>query len=251
MRISRLYHSEHLTLATPVTLSEEKSHYLVNVLRHKINDEVILFHQENIEFNGKIVSVEGSKKKPIVQISLYTENSKKTESTLAITLVQALAKNDKMDLIVQKAVELGVYEIFPVITEFSDVRLNTERMASKQQHWQNIAISAAEQSERTHVPTVHHPLKIVDCLPKLNTEHVFCLHPHSPAMPLKQQLPIQDSTKNATILVGPEGGFSPKEISLFEQANYHFVTLGPRILRTETAAIVMQSILQHHFGDLV
>ncbi len=249
MRISRLYHPEHLTLDNPVVLSEEKSHYLIHVLRHKIGDEVILFHQTGVEFYGKIVSVEG-KKKPIVQLSLYAEKVKNTEADLAITLVQALAKNDKMDLIVQKAVELGVYEIFPVLTEFSDVKFNAERMISKQQHWQNIAISAAEQSERTHVPRVHAPLKIIECLPKLSPEHVFCLHPHSPAIPLMSQLDIANGLKNVTLLVGPEGGFSPKEIALFEQAHYHFVTLGPRILRTETAAMVMQSILQHHFGDI-
>lgn len=249
MRISRIYHTEQLILEKQVILTEEKSHYLINVLRHKINDEVILFHQAGIEFKGKITSIEG-KKKPIVQIFLHTAHEKKTESGLVITLVQALAKNDKMDLIIQKAVELGVQDIFPVITEFSDVKFNAERMISKQQHWQNIAISAAEQSERTHVPIVYSPLKIADCLPKLSSERVFCLHPHTPAVPLSQQLNMANPRKTASILVGPEGGFSPKEISLFEQVNYTFVTLGPRILRTETAAIVMQSILQHHFGDI-
>ena len=249
MRISRMYHSEHLTLEKSITLSEEKSHYLIHVLRHKINDAVILFHQTGVEFNGIITSIEG-KKKPIVQVVLHTENIKKTDSVLAVTLVQALAKNDKMDLIIQKAVELGVHEIFPVITEFSEVKFNAERMISKQQHWQNIAVSAAEQSERTYVPIVHLPLKIADCLPKLASERTFCLHPHLPAMPLGQQLNTVNLPKTATILVGPEGGFSPKEIVQFEKEHYTFVTLGPRILRTETAAIVMQSILQHHFGDI-
>lgn len=249
MRISRIYHPEHLALEKQVVLTEEKGHYLIHVLRHKINDEVILFHQAGVEFSGKIASIEG-KKKPIVQIMLYAENIKKTESALAVTLVQALAKNDKIDLIIQKAVELGVYEIFPVFTEFSDVKFNAERMISKQQHWQNIAISAAEQSERTQVPIIHPPIKIVDCLPKLASEYTFCLHPHLPAVPLSQQLNKVKHPKTITVLVGPEGGFSPKEIVLFEQKNYTFVTLGPRILRTETAAIVMQSILQHHFGDI-
>ncbi len=250
MRVSRLYHSEGLTLNQTVILTPEKSHYLVNVLRHTVGDELVLFHQSTLEFLGKIISIEG-KKKPIVSVALYAQTEIKTESDLRLTLIQGLAKNDKMDWIIQKAVELGIAEIYPVISEFSEVRLNAERMASKQIHWQNIAISAAEQSGRTYVPLVHMPQKIIDCLPKINkADKIFCLHPHLPAVNLNDKLNTLDTPKNVAMLVGPEGGFSPKEIVHFEQLNYTFVTLGPRILRTETAAIVMQSLLQHRFGDI-
>jgi 16S rRNA (uracil1498-N3)-methyltransferase len=250
MRISRIYHPEGLNLNQAVTLTPEKSHYLINVMRYGMGDEIILFHQSGLEFLGKIVNIDG-KKKPVVTLQLHSEKPTKTESELAITLIQGLAKNDKMDWIVQKAVELGVAEIYPVITEFSEVRLNLERMTSKQLHWQNIAISAAEQSERTHVPLVHFPQKIADCLPKIQSDRLFCLHPHQPALTLKQGFGNLSSPKNLSILVGPEGGFSPKEIMMFEQKACTFVTLGARILRTETAAIVMQSLLQHHYGDML
>jgi 16S rRNA (uracil1498-N3)-methyltransferase len=249
MRISRIYHPEALHLKADIILSPDKSHYLINVLRHAINDELTLFHQANLEFSGKITSIEG-KKKPIVTVNIYAEKITHSESHLKISLIQGLAKNDKMDWIIQKAVEMGVFEIYPVITEFSEVRLNSERMASKQEHWQNIAISAAEQSERTYVPIVHAPTKILPLLPTLNSTTLFCLHPHLPALSLTQAFKNLHSPENLTILVGPEGGFSPKEITYFEQLNYSFVTLGPRILRTETAAIVMQSLLQHQFGDI-
>lgn len=249
MRISRIYHPESLMLNQTVILTPEKSHYLINVLRHLAGDELILFHQSSTEFSAKIISIEG-KKKPLVTVSLYAEKQVHTESKLAITLIQGLAKNDKMDWIIQKTVELGVFEIYPVITEFSEVRLNPERMKTKQEHWQNIAISAAEQSGRTYVPTVHMPQKIIDCLSKIDSEKIFCLHPRLPALNLNSELKNLTTPKNLAVLVGPEGGFSPKEITHFEQMNYPFVTLGPRILRTETAAIVMQSLLQYRFGDI-
>ena len=249
MRLSRIYHPEALTLNHTVILTEEKSHYLIQVMRYHVGDEIILFHQAGMEFSGKIISIEG-KKKPIVTVQIQTEKTVTTESELAITLVQGLAKNDKMDWIVQKAVELGVFEIYPVITEFSEVKLNPERMTSKQQHWQNIAISAAEQSERTYVPMVHFPKKIIDSLNQASPENVLCLHPRPPAIKMNQALHRLASAKKVTLLVGPEGGFSPKEITHFGQMHYQFVTLGPRILRTETAAIVMQSLLQHVLGDI-
>ncbi len=253
MRRARLYHPQGLTLNSRVLLTEEKSHYLIQVMRYTIGQELILFHQANKEFFGKIIAIEG-KKKSIVTIDIYAEQITSSESKLAITLIQGLAKNDKMDWIVQKAVELGAAEIYPVITDFSEVRLNPERLLSKQQHWQNIAISAAEQSLRTHVPMIHGPQKIIDCLENIKLEiqanPIFCLHPHPPAVSLTKQLEALSSPKKITLLIGPEGGFSPKEIAYFEQARYSLVTLGPRILRTETAAIVMQSLLQHQFGDL-
>lgn len=250
MRISRIYHPTLLKIEDLVVLTPEKSHYLIQVMRSSLQEEVILFHQPGIEFLGKIEAIEG-KKKPLVSIKIYDENIKKTESPLKISLVQSLAKGDKMDWIVQKAVELGVFEIYPVITEYSDVKLHADRMLNRQQHWQNIALSATEQSERTHLPLVHFPEKLSTCLSQLQNDPVFCLHPYPPALPLDQSLQTLKTPHHLTILIGPEGGFSPKEISLFERAHFNFITLGPRILRTETAAIVVQSLLQNKFGDIL
>lgn len=251
MRLSRLYHPEKLSFKDVqlVQLTEEKSHYLVNVLRHGIQDEIILFHQAGVEYLAKIHSIEG-KKKPLVTVSLHSERLTQTESKLAIHLIQALAKSDKMDWIVQKSVELGVTQIYPVFTEFSELKLNEERALSKQQHWQNIAISAAEQCGRTHVPTIHLPKKIADCLPHVKAETILCLHPHSPAVSFRQAASNLAIPQSLGICIGPEGGFSSKEIDLFKRHAHILMSLGPRILRTETAGIVIQSLLQHQFGDL-
>jgi 16S rRNA (uracil1498-N3)-methyltransferase len=168
------------------------------------------------------------------------------ESPLSITLAQCLSSGDRMDITLQKATELGVCAIQPLQSTRSIVRLDTERMARRQVHWQNVVLSACEQCGRNRVPVVASTVDIADWLassPKEGTR--LMLAPGAPAG-LKQINPDGP----ITLLVGPEGGLSPEEQEMAQTAGFIGVRLGPRVLRTETAPLAALAALQAIWGDL-
>ena len=238
----RIYLDLDLAVGLVMALPEEAYRHLVIVLRRIPNDTVILFNGRGGEYTAKIESV--AKRKLTVRIEEFRPVDR--ESPLPVTLAQAVSKGERMDYSIQKAVELGVGMIQPLITDHVVVRLDAERWARKQEHWQSVAIAACEQSGRTRVPKV---LPVVELRDWLNTGPAealrLVLSPAAAPVALKR-----NAGQPVLLLVGPEGGLSEVELKLADLAGFSALSLGQRVLRTETAGVVALSILQSKFGDL-
>ncbi|ODN43084.1 16S rRNA (uracil(1498)-N(3))-methyltransferase [Piscirickettsia litoralis] len=241
MRVIRLYTTRKLVVDESIDLDEKPAHHAVNVLRMKEADEVTLFNGDGLEYSGVIQAL--SKKSVAVKVTSYQPVN--NESPLSVHLGQVISRGDKMDLTIQKAVELGVTQITPLFSERCGVQLSGKRLEKKHQHWQQIVISACEQSGRARIPLVRQPVALKDWI---NTDlgvHRVILHPH-----LDRRLNMTESVDALTLLVGSEGGFSEEEVKMADQQGFNGFKLGPRILRTETAALTALAILQNRFGDL-
>ena len=238
----RVYVDLDLAVGLVMALPEEAYRHLVIVLRRIPNDAVTLFNGRGGEYAAKIESV--AKRKLTVRIEDF--RAVERESPLPVILAQAVSKGERMDYSIQKAVELGVGMIQPLITDHVVVRLDAERWARKQEHWQGVAIAACEQSGRTRVPKV---LPVADLRDWLNTGPAevlrLVLSPAAAPVALKRQ-----ANQPVVLLVGPEGGLSEVELKLADLAGFAALSLGSRVLRTETAGVVALSILQSKFGDL-
>lgn len=240
--IPRIYFPHPLKSATRIILDDPSSRHLLTVLRLHIGEPLQIFNGEGGAYSATLQACE--KKRAVIALGEFI--SIDTESPLAIHLGQAISRGERMDYTVQKSVELGVAEITPLFTERCGVQLNAERQENRVQHWQKIAISAAEQSGRCRVPIIHQPQSLTNFLAQTSGVGFIC----SPAE--SQTFPELPATLQAlTLLIGPEGGFSPPEIRQAHQSGFHSLSLGPRILRTETAAVVALSLLQTHWGDLL
>jgi 16S rRNA (uracil1498-N3)-methyltransferase len=244
MHIPRIYYSGELILNIPIELDATASHHLVTVLRLQQGDTVCLFNGLGGEFIGKL----GEFSKRRAQIILHEFVAVCNESPLAIHLLQGISRGEKMDFTLQKAVELGVSEITPVFTEYCNVHLAAERLEKRWQHWQTIVIQACEQSGRQKIPHISRPLTLSAGLSLCQTELRLVLTPQ--ASQHLYQLPNNNKPQSIAILVGPEGGLSPAELQLAQHNSFQTLRLGPRILRTETAALVALSCIQAQWGDL-
>ncbi|MES1195463.1 MAG: 16S rRNA (uracil(1498)-N(3))-methyltransferase [Steroidobacter sp.] len=170
-----------------------------------------------------------------------------TESPLQITLVQGISRAERMDWTLQKATELGVHAIAPVITSRSVVRLDDRQANKKLEHWQAIVVSACEQSGRRIIPTVQPPVRLHDYFSRSNPDNMrLVLHPEATIALSSQPRPLKD----VELLIGPEGGMDEDELQRAVDAGFTPVKLGPRILRTETASVVALSVMQALWGDL-
>lgn len=244
MRIPRIYTPRQLTLQQPFLLEAAASKHLLTVLRLKPSAPLILFDGSGREFEAYLATVQDQQ----AQIFITAERTVQRESPLKITLAQGISRGERMDYTLQKAVELGVAEILPVLTERSVVRLDETSAARKQNHWQQLVISACEQSGRVRVPAVRSPLS----LDKLLAEYAsgtmkLLLDPEAHGSLRSLERPVDASV---LLLVGSEGGLSDSECDVARRAGFLGVRLGPRILRTETAAVVALSLLQGLWGDL-
>ncbi len=254
MRIPRLYCKQVLSPKSRIVLDKETSHYLCTVLRLKANRDLVLFNGELSDTTGEYQArlVEANKKAAVVEIGEFTKTG--TESTLDIELACCLIKNDRFDWLLQKATELGVTSISPIISEFTDVKhsvkLSKERLEKKILHWQQIVVSACEQSGRTRVPIVNVPTALIDWLTgDMNrVDEKYVLHPYN-AVPFSFNDKQKAETKKIILLVGPEGGLSEEEIAIAHGQQFTSVSVGPRILRAETAPLTALSILQYQLGD--
>ncbi|CCQ09930.1 Ribosomal RNA small subunit methyltransferase E [Pseudoalteromonas luteoviolacea B = ATCC 29581] len=242
MRIPHIYQSSELSLHTPVTLDDDAAGHIGRVLRMREGDLVSLFNGRGGEFKAELIEV--GKKQVIAKPIEFID--KCVESPLKIHLGQGISRGDKMDFTIQKSVELGITEITPLFTERCGVKLNGDRLDKKHQQWQKIAISAAEQSGRNIIPHVHYPVDLATWLQTTTDELKLTLHPR--AEHSIKTLPVP--TSGVRFLVGPEGGFSDQEIAATQANEFVDVRLGPRVLRTETAALTVLSALQLQFGDL-
>ncbi len=223
-------------------LSDDAFGHAVRVLRLKTGDEITLFNGTSEEFSATLTDV--GKKKANVTVNTVTVIN--NESPLNIHLGQGISRGDRMDFTLQKSVELGVQTITPLFTERCGVKLSGERLAKKVEQWQKIVVSACEQSGRCIVPEVKAPITIDEWLAQESSALKLNLHPKAEHSIMT--LPVEN--KKVRLLIGPEGGLSDEEIEKASQANFTDVLLGPRILRTETAALTAITALQCRFGDL-
>lgn len=242
MREIRIYQPGHYVSGQELELSEEAGQHVGVVLRMQPGQKLTLFSGDNREFDATIVTAH--KKKVIVAI--LHERIVNRESPRAIHLAQAISKGERMELVMQKAVELGVTSIIPLITTRSVVKLDKERMQKKLAQWQAIAIAACEQCGRNQVPRIESTLTLTEYLHKNQAQLKFVLHPETG----KTWRDYVFVPADIALLIGPEGGFSQEEMKQIFSFNFNPLCLGPRILRTETAAIAALSVLQAICGDL-
>jgi 16S rRNA (uracil1498-N3)-methyltransferase len=241
----RIYHANLFgqvpEIGTPFLLTPEASLHVAVVLRRKIGDPLTLFAGDNREFDAVIHRIE----KKSVEVIIEAIRPVNRESPCEIHLAQAISKGDRMDFVLQKATELGVHRIYPLFTARSVVKLDESRAVKKQAQWAAIAVSACEQSGRNQLPGVEPLNSLNHFLQECNTSYKLILDPL--AKTHWRDAVFDDGA--ITVLIGPEGGLTSEEISLAQQKGFTAVSLGPRILRTETAAIVILSLLQAVSGD--
>src|SRR5215216_7811550 len=223
-----------------VTLAMDEARHLRDVLRLKTGDEVYVFNGVGREFRCTVSEI----KRDSTELRIDAEvEPAKPESQLQLNLCVALLKGEKFDLVVQKATELGVTKVVPLITRYADIHLRDEADATKRvARWQRIALEAAKQSGRAFVPEVSLPVAFESVV----AEGLGVMFSERSGHSIKS-LPMPHAV---TALVGSEGGWSDEEIESARTRNFHIVTLGGRILRAETAAITVTALLQHMFGDL-
>lgn len=239
---TRIYTTQELAEGAEVALEAGASHHLINVLRIRTGEKVLLFNGRGGEYDGRISRLE--KKTAWLQIERHYAVAR--ESALRVTLAQCVSKGDRMDYTLQKAVELGVACVVPLISERSVVKLDAERWDKKREHWQEIACSAAEQSGRTSIPFVEPVVKLPQWLAHPRTDKLrLALNPLG-GVTLRTLDPPQGGV---SLLVGPEGGLSDAELSIAAQHGFQGLRLGPRILRTETAGAAALAAMQALWGD--
>ncbi len=243
MRLTRVYVDAALEPGAHVALAGSASGHLTRVLRLRPGAMLTLFNGQGGEYAASIERVQGGE----VTVAIGEHQPVERESPFLLTLAQGVSRGERMDLVVQKATELGVSRLVPVLTERSIVRLDDAQSDRKSSHWRAIAIAACEQCGRNRLPEVALPSQLRQFLRQPAGESVRLLL--SPAATRRIE-DVPSPAGGATVLIGPEGGLSDEEQALAEAAGYTAVNLGPRVLRTETAAIVALTLLQRAFGDL-
>jgi 16S rRNA (uracil1498-N3)-methyltransferase len=239
----RFYTNSPLVLNETVQLSESAAAHATRALRLTEGDHAILFNGDGHNYDCTLTTV----KKNSVTATITHASEVHNESPLNITLLQAISSGDRMDFTIQKAVELGVKSIQPITSKRSVVKLSAERAEKRTEHWQNIAISACEQSGRAYVPEVLTPVSLENWFSQnasTDTTRIL-LNP----IGAKRLTEIQKPTGEIQLLIGAEGGLSQEEIDLATSQNFQSIVLGPRILRTETAALTAIAAMQLVWGD--
>lgn len=242
MRLTRIYQPQAVRCGQIINLSKSAAAHLVRVLRLQVGNDFIVFNGTGGEFSAKIIALN----KQTVSAKLGQYEAVDRESPLTLILAQAVLRSDKMDYVLQKAVELGVTRLVPLITAHSTLKLSKERWQKRYLHWQGVMLAACEQSGRTRLAILENPMTFDVGLSALKADKRIILLPHA-----KQANPLQSShCQSVVVLVGPEGGWSENEAKLAVAAGYDPLRLGPRILRTETAGLVALSLLQSLLGDI-
>ena len=229
-----------LAIGTATELDDDNGHYVRTVLRLKKDAAIILFNGTGGEYMARVAEVS----RKTVRIDVQAWQDRSVESPLAVTLGLGIARGDRMDLTVQKAVELGVNHITPVLTERCVVQFKGETKPQRWQHWQKIIQHAAEQSGRTCLPALADITALAQWLPAQQGLRVF-LDPYAST----SLADLRPDSPQVTLLTGPEGGFSGLERELAVAAGFVAVRLGSRVLRTETASLAALSAVQMLWGD--
>lgn len=242
MRQSRIFTSQPLSVAVTVELTGPAFHYLARVLRLSTGSALTLFNGDGKDYLGEITGIES--KSVLVRIIDGTDAG--NESPLKITLVQGVCRGERMDYALQKATELGVFCIQPLISHRVEVRLDKTRLVKRLNHWQGVVTSACEQSGRALVPEVKTPLRLSDWVATADSSPRLVLDPYT--QDKLAELSIAD--RSLSLVIGPEGGFTDEEIQGFQENGLTPVSLGPRVLRTETAGPAAIAVLQAKTGGL-
>jgi len=241
MRLTRVHVDAALSTGAAIALPETVAAHLVRVLRLQPGDACVLFNGDGNDYDARISSVG----KRSVATEVVGTRAIDNESPLRITLVQGIARGEKMDWILQKATELGIHGIVPVGSERSEVKLDVERAGKRLAHWRSVVVAACEQCGRARVPEVAAAQSLQAALPDLPAAPRFLLDPEATQSIAGTPQPLE----GCVLAVGPEGGWSPRDREVLHQAGFSGLRLGPRILRTETAGIAAIAALQSRFGD--
>jgi len=242
MRIPKIYTETTLTENAEFSLQEQEAQHIVKVLRMKEGDALRLFDGSGLFYPAEII--QAGKKSVLVKTS-QAERSL-SESKLHTHLGQVMSRGDRMDYVIQKSTELGINDITPLTSERCELKLKSERAEKRIKHWQQIAISAAEQCGRACVPTIHPIMSVNDWVHENKDKGLSLVLHHRDTQKLTD---IQTPPEHVNLLIGPEGGLNQSEIERATQASFIPSTFGPRVMRTETAPVACLSILQWLWGD--
>ena len=242
MRIPRVYTPQTMAIGDCIELEAGAARHLTSVLRMNSGQLVTLFNGMGGEYSGELI--EAKKGKATVRITEFDQVDR--ESSLAIHLAIGISRGERMDWTIQKATELGASKITPLFTERCEVKLQGDRLDKKVEHWQQVAISACEQSQRNRVPKINNPLKLDQWQTSCDASLKLVLH-HRTEKSLGDMLA---PSAEIALLIGPEGGLSEREIEQAIAQDFQPLALGPRVLRTETAPLAAISILQSLWGDM-
>ena len=243
MRLTRSHVDLPLAVGQTVSLPEDVANHLVRVMRLREGDGCVLFNGDGHDYSATLV--ESGKREARVQV--VAAQPLDNESPLPITLLQGIARGEKMDLILQKATELGVQAIVPVNAERTEVKLDAARAEKRLAHWRSVVVSACGQSGRARVPSVAPPLGVQEAArAMLGAALKLTLDPQG-----EHRLSTLESAPGGVVIaIGPEGGWSPRDRQALAAAGFQGLQLGPRILRTETAGLAAIAALQARLGDL-
>ncbi len=244
MSLTRLFISQRLGTGATLRLDGDRARYVGRVLRLRPGDRLRVFNGDDGEYDAHLQKVTKSSAELLVEEPVDSG----TESALKLQLVQGISRGERMDFVIQKATELGVKRITPVFTEYGVVKLDEKRAAKRREHWQGVAESACEQSGRIRPPLIDAPVALNTWfgMSARETDTDLILRPGAPTALTSVDAP---STK-VCLLIGPEGGFSDQEYADARLAGFAAVSLGPRVLRTETAALATVAVAQSLWGDL-
>lgn len=242
MRVSRIYLDTPLKVGDQVEIDAQAHHRLVNVLKYKPGTQLIVFNGRGGEFEATLQHINRTTSR--IAVDKFIDCHR--ESNLKTNLIQGIARGDRMDFTLQKSVELGINLIQPIFTANSSVKANKRHLENKHRHWTRIITTACEQCGRTLIPRLLRAITLTDYLDSNANRFGIVLDP-------KSHFGLKTLSFNAdeiSILVGPEGGLSNQEMEKAQQNGFSRIGLGPRILRTETAAVTTLAIAQSLWGDL-
>jgi 16S rRNA (uracil1498-N3)-methyltransferase len=244
MRLTRVHVPTALQAGQRICVTGAAANHIARVLRLRAGEPLTLFNGNGAEYSATIVELQ----RDAIAVEVKQEHAVDRESPLPLTLAQGISRGERMDWILQKATELGGSRIVPVFTERSVVRLDARQAERKLQHWRAIAVAACEQCGRNTVPEIAPPTDILELLgSRVAPQGTRLLLSPGSNVSLDE---ISANTGGITVLIGPEGGLTDSEQEAALRSGFTAVRMGPRVLRTETAAVAALSILQHQFGDL-
>lgn len=243
MRLTRCHVDAGLAVGTSIALPDDAANHLARVLRLREGDGCVLFNGDGHDYDARIAAI--SKRGVLADVT--GARAVDNESPLRVTLLQGIARGEKMDLILQKATELGVASILPVMAERTEVKLDAERTEKRMAHWRSVIASACEQSGRARLPSLAVPAALGEAAQAVESGTTkLTLDPTGDV----SLATVQVEAGAVVVAIGPEGGWSPRDRDALSVAGFTGLRLGPRILRTETAGLAAIAALQSRFGDL-
>ncbi len=243
MRLTRCHVDAPLSVGTSLALPETAANHLARVLRLREGDACVLFNGDGHDYDARLTAI--SKRGVVADI--VGARAIDNESPLRVILLQGIARGEKMDLILQKATELGVAAIIPVMAERTEVKLDAERTEKRVAHWRSVIASACEQSGRARLPSLSAPASLADAARDVGTGATKLTLDPTCDVALAT---VEIASGAVVVAIGPEGGWSPRDRDTLSAAGFTGLRLGPRILRTETAGLAAIAALQSRFGDL-